>query len=253
MDIKQYKKEWANKNRDKIKKANKEWRKRNHGYCSEYNKKWQKNNRNKVNAYRRKWYTDGNGKEIVSKAMKKYYATERGKYMARMARKRYWENNKNNPEFIKKRREYNQKAYRKNHIIVNRSAGEGWVSVRKKTLEKDMYTCQNCGNKATEVHHKDGSGSNRKAKDQNNSLENLMSVCHKCNIRLDLELQGIKNFNKGVWKEDKKRNKEIAGMYPERTLMEIGKIYNLSRQRVQQIVVKEKKSKVEKVNIKVKP
>ena len=35
-----------------------------------------------------------------------------------------------------------------------------------------------------------------------------------------------------------RRNKEIAELYPNLTLMEIGKKYNLTRQRVQQIIIK---------------
>ena len=34
------------------------------------------------------------------------------------------------------------------------------------------------------------------------------------------------------------RNKEIVSLYPQLTLMEIGKKYNLTRQRVQKIIVK---------------
>ena len=40
-------------------------------------------------------------------------------------------------------------------------------------------------------------------------------------------------------KEDRaRRNKEMVELYPNLTLMEIGKKYNLSKQRVKQIIVK---------------
>jgi Mor family transcriptional regulator len=47
----------------------------------------------------------------------------------------------------------------------------------------------------------------------------------------------------------KKRDEEIGNLWPEKTMMEIGKIYNLSAQRVHKIIVKEKVEKLEEIKI----
>mgnify|MGYP001558318829 CR=1 FL=1 len=48
-----------------------------------------------------------------------------------------------------------------------------------------------------------------------------------------------------------KRDKEIVKMYPQKTLMEIGKIYNLKAQRIHQIIIKQGKEVTEKVKVAV--
>ncbi len=50
--------------------------------------------------------------------------------------------------------------------------------------------------------------------------------------------------------ERAKRDAEIAKLYPNLTLMEIGKKYRLSKSRLSQIIVKAKVEKVEKVKVK---
>jgi Mor family transcriptional regulator len=50
----------------------------------------------------------------------------------------------------------------------------------------------------------------------------------------------------------KKRDEEIGKLWPEKTMMEIGKIYKLSAQRVHKIVVKEKEIKAEKIKVNIK-
>lgn len=46
---------------------------------------------------------------------------------------------------------------------------------RLKVLRDANYICQKCGGKAIEIHHLDKTKTNH-------SKENLMAVCHKCNM-----------------------------------------------------------------------
>jgi len=48
--------------------------------------------------------------------------------------------------------------------------------IRLEILEEANYICQICGDRATEIHHKDLS------KD-NHSKENFLAVCHKCQMQ----------------------------------------------------------------------
>lgn len=48
---------------------------------------------------------------------------------------------------------------------------------RLQVLQENNFTCRHCGDKATQIHHKDGSKNNHE-------LENLIPVCHKCHMRL---------------------------------------------------------------------
>lgn len=118
-----------------------------------------------------------------------------------------------------------------------------WEKIRSKILERDKFICLNCGKPATEVHHKDGSASNKSHKFWNNKPENLMSICHRCNIMLDLKLQGASSFNKGKWEEDKERTKEIINLSKKYSQSKIARMLGITRQRVNQIF---KKSVVEK-------
>lgn len=55
----------------------------------------------------------------------------------------------------------------KDHSLMKR--------LRLKKLKLENYTCEICGGKAVEVHHKDGT------KDHH-SIDNFLAVCHKCHI-----------------------------------------------------------------------
>ena len=48
---------------------------------------------------------------------------------------------------------------------------------RLKVLKANNYQCAICNDKATEIHHKDGSKSNH-------DIKNLLPVCHKCHMKL---------------------------------------------------------------------
>ena len=49
--------------------------------------------------------------------------------------------------------------------------------LRLEKLESVNYTCEKCGGKANEVHHRDGTKTNH-------SLDNFLVVCHACHMRL---------------------------------------------------------------------
>lgn len=64
-----------------------------------------------------------------------------------------------------------------------------------KAMERDEYKCRNCGiDKNLEIHHIDGTGykSIGDPKKSNNSLENLMTLCHSCHIRITNRNRGFK-------------------------------------------------------------
>jgi 5-methylcytosine-specific restriction endonuclease McrA len=67
---------------------------------------------------------------------------------------------------------------------TSKIAGTGWGMIRLKVLERDNYTCQNCGEtnrKLLVVHHKDYRGRNMSSHTlMNNKLDNLITWCHDC-------------------------------------------------------------------------
>ena len=56
-------------------------------------------------------------------------------------------------------------------------------------LKNNSYMCCNCGNKATEVHHKDGSKTNH-------SINNLIPVCDECHKQLHVADRKSRDKNK---------------------------------------------------------
>jgi hypothetical protein len=177
-------------------------------------------------------------KVLITKSVKKYRKLHPKK--VKEWNKTYLERLKKDPIRLKKHNEMHMKEYRKyNPIIKNSGKGNGWEVVRLKALQRDSFICQRCGVEATEVHHKDGTGSNNFWKERNNKLDNLISVCHKCNIQLDLELWGTTNFNKGKWKKDVERNNMILELSKKFSQSEISRKLGITRQRVNQIIKRE--------------
>lgn len=125
------------------------------------------------------------------------------------------------------------KNWRKKHPYKIRK--DGWLKIRKEILLRDNYICQNCGNKANEVHHRDGSASNKSRKIANNNLENLISVCHRCNILLDLKRFGG-SFSGGNYKKNFVRDNKIKKLSKTLSQTDVSKKFNLTRQRIHQIV-----------------
>ena len=153
-------------------------------------------------------------------------------------KRRYWEKHK---EKIKQQRREKYKKWREKTPYKIKT---GWDVVRLKALARDNYTCQVCGNRAREIHHIDGSGSNRPRREQNNNLENLISVCHRCHIGLDFQRLKVNGFFKGKWIEEKERNLEILNLSNKLSQTAISKIYSITRQRVNQIIKRFKMVKV---------
>ncbi len=95
-------------------------------------------------------------------------------------------------------------------------------------LEVDEFTCQSC--RTTEnldVHHIDRKGPH-KTQSPNNDLSNLITLCHRCHLRL--------HYGIGE-REDDILQRHEAG----ETLQNIGDSYGLSRQRILQIIQAYKK------------
>ena len=62
---------------------------------------------------------------------------------------------------------------------------------------RDNFTCQSCnrnknqlGNNRLEIHHIDGNGSSKPKEEQNNSLDNLITLCHKCHYKVEVLRRG---------------------------------------------------------------
>lgn len=75
-----------------------------------------------------------------------------------------------------------------------RNYGTGWNEARRKTLERDDYTCQECG--MTQDEHKEKYGYSLEAhhiipfrtfddSEEANKLENLVTVCTQCHIQVE--------------------------------------------------------------------
>jgi len=92
-----------------------------------------------------------------------------------------------------------RKKYRKeNREALNQQSLEWFLrrcfgGNREKALERDNWTCQNCGmnneqhilifGRQITVDHIDGKG--RNSKEKNNDLSNLMTLCLRCHGRKD--------------------------------------------------------------------
>ena len=96
---------------------------------------------------------------------------------------------------------------------------------KKLCLERDNYTCQICGGKEhIDIHHKDYH-SPYIPPSPDNSLRNLVTLCHQCHIKLHCSVSS--------------KHEEIIRLRSEgRTLQSIGDIYQVSRQRIFQIIKK---------------
>jgi len=170
-----------------------------------------------------KEYYEKNKKKILN-SQKKYNQKnkEKNRKSAREYRKNHWN------EITRKRKEFREK----NPLPPHKKS---WEKVRLEVLLRDSYTCQECNNRATEVHHKDGTGHSQKSRrNMNNNLENLISVCHRCNLLLALKEKG-KPFSIGSPKLRIKRDKKIIELLKNFSQIKISKMFGLTRQRISQI------------------
>lgn len=170
-------------------------------YYIEYVKAWRKRNPNKVALYQKRWLEK-------HREQHKKYAND------------YYHKNK-----------MRLKCF--GYKGTGTSPGKGWSIIRLKVLARDDCICQKCYEEAREVHHKDGTGSNRPEKDKNNSMDNLITVCHRCHMQLEV---GRRVFNNKNWVEDKERNKKIIELSKKYSQVKISKMYGITRQRVNQIL-----------------
>jgi len=99
--------------------------------------------------------------------------------------------------------------------------------IKKLCLEQDKYQCALCGNTDNpSIHHKDGKSYYRFKLNTNNSLDNLITLCHKCHMKTH-------GFIKSP------RTLEIIEYHvsnPHFTRSELAKHFNLSRERIGQII-----------------
>lgn len=116
--------------------------------------------------------------------------------------------------------------------------------VRFRVRSRDNFTCQDCGKVWVEgkrhfdVHHLNGlCGEKSRGYDSEKDMCGLITLCHKC------------HFNQHDWagrdklkeKSHLKRNEKIVSMRGSgMSYSQIGKQFNLTRQRIQQIVSRAK-------------
>ena len=165
--------------------------------------------------------------EESRKYHREYYAKNRERCI--MHRVNY--NKRNRKKVNKNQRDYYAKHFSKN------IAETGWEGIKRSILKRDNFTCQKCGRKTNGVYHKDGSGSNTMVKDMNNDPNNLIVFCPKCCLK-----ETFKRYkgdtSKGKWTEEKERNAQIENLAETISLADIGRKFNITRQRVAQIVNK---------------
>ena len=225
---------WKIMNKERAKEAIKQWKKAHPEYSKLYMRKWYTEHPEEARQRGKKWRKANPERFKISQ--KKYQNSEKGKLASRLWIKKY---RLDHPEKVKEWKRISYERKMKDHVYKERRFGDGWESMRLKALTRDNYICQVCRLNAQEVHHLDGTGSNRPEKEKNHKLNNLITVCHKCHIKLDLLRIGQTNFNKGNWKEDKERNKEIVRLCQTISQTQVSKLMDISRQRVNQIIKRE--------------
>jgi len=240
-----YNKMWVLNNPEKVKRNNKRWRMNNPEKMKanrerwikknpERVRMWQTNNRERINERNRKRYKENPTiHNAYQKEWRRKLKIERpemwAKHQATIAK--YQIAHKEQARMHRKKRYWkwrNKVGYAPIRI--------GWNVIRKQVLERDNYICRICEKPTKEVHHLDGSGSNKLIKEQNNSLQNLIAACHKCHIRLEIRRLGT--FSKDN-KEKPIRNERIvrlATQEPKISQSQIARDEGLSRQRISQIV-----------------
>lgn len=111
----------------------------------------------------------------------------------------------------------NQKGvYRQEKASYNRNV--------EACLKRDNYTCQVCGSeKELNVHHKDKKGHHIEKYEANDELSNLITVCQRCHVNLHYDV---------LERTEDMLNLRLEG----KSHTEIGRVYGITRQRVQQIL-----------------
>ena len=96
---------------------------------------------------------------------------------------------------------------------------------RRQRIALDSNICQECGSSQNiDVHHIDKCGPHKVA-NPNNEIDNLITLCHRCHMRLHFTTND--------------RNEMLYCLRQEgKTFAEIGERFKLSRQRIHQIVTR---------------
>ena len=135
--------------------------------------------------------------EINAKRREEYHNNPARKKMCNEASRKSYEKYMNDPKLKK---ELNERAriHQSNYRERTKFGGNG-----AKALERDNNKCVKCGSvEMLAVHHIDGNGSNLKDELQNNSLDNLVTLCFSCHAREHREQEKENKTSKflGVWK-----------------------------------------------------
>ena len=129
------------------------------------------------------------------------------------------------PEFCSSCRPsaYKEKYY--HYQKINKDSPSSLL-IRREVLERDNFTCQECGSqKQLDVHHKDGNSYRRVGAEANNSLSNLITLCHKCHMNKHFQ-PSTKRLNLLMYHEK----------YPKMSNAALGRVFKLTRERVRQIL-----------------
>jgi len=115
--------------------------------------------------------------------------SEKGNKICSCCRLKKWR--KDNPEKVKAYYEM-RKVRDKDKFMVRQY--HHWNDFyfggnRIKVLERDNYSCQVCGAKKSNgikiiVHHKDRTGWGKKREEKNNNMNNLISLCQPCHVKI---------------------------------------------------------------------
>lgn len=182
-----------------------------------------------------KEYYEKNKERILPKRMAWLRGnTERHERYKKVARETAKRHRLEHGDEIRAKRNKENAEKRKHHIYKQARPGEGLKTVRLKVLARDNCICQVCSKDAREVHHLDGSGSNRPEKEKNNKMYNLITVCHKCHIHLHLNAIGKKSFSEDGKKREL-RNQDVIHLLQTMSQTKVAKIMGVSRQRINQI------------------
>ena len=91
----------------------------------------------------------------------------------------------------------------------NSSYGYEYEKMRQKAFKRDNYKCVLCNSKKIVIHHLDGNGASKngkllKTKEQDNNLNNLITLCQSCHTRIHKRKRGYsKKTNTWSRKYDK--------------------------------------------------
>ena len=114
-------------------------------------------------------------------------------------------------------------------LLQNLRTENGWYkAMNSAILERDGFKCRNCGgDKHLLVHHIDKN-------DNHNSLENLMTMCSTCHLKLHRpkEWSVLLQKARGTYE----RNQFIRQVYKPGQGTKLAKQFKLSRQRINVIV-----------------